>query len=86
MTIHSVNRRQALAGLAATAAMPFVAGCARQIGGGMPILPNPPGPMDEAAAKALLDSIGDNLLALSPEAATSLGLDTMLQKLEGKKK
>ncbi|MES2001808.1 MAG: DUF885 domain-containing protein [Pseudomonadota bacterium] len=49
----------------------------------MPILPNPPAPapapdpapMTEAAANALLESIGDNLLALSPESATSLGLD-----------
>ncbi len=30
----------------------------------------------EAGAKALLDSIGERLLALSPEGATSLGLDT----------
>ena len=30
----------------------------------------------DAAVSALLDSIGENLLALSPEGATSLGLDT----------
>ena len=80
------SRRQTLAGLAATAAMPLLSGCARQMGAsqmraGMPILPNPPAPaptpapMTEAAANALLESIGDNLLALSPESATSLGLD-----------
>ncbi len=82
------SRRQTLAGLAATAAMPLLSGCARQVGAGqmragMPILPNPPAPapapdpapMTEAAANALLESIGDNLLALSPESATSLGLD-----------
>jgi len=33
-------------------------------------------PASEAEVKALLDSIGENLLALSPESATSLGLDT----------
>ena len=80
------SRRQTLAGLAATAAMPLLSGCARQMGAGqmragMPILPNPPvpapapAPITEAAANALLESIGDNLLALSPESATSLGLD-----------
>lgn len=31
--------------------------------------------MTEVAANALLEAIGDNLLALSPESATSLGLD-----------
>ncbi|MES2146537.1 MAG: DUF885 domain-containing protein [Pseudomonadota bacterium] len=78
----SFSRRQTLAGLAATAAMPLLSGCARQMQAGqmragMPILPNPPAPapMTEAAANALLESIGDNLLALSPESATSLGLD-----------
>jgi uncharacterized protein (DUF885 family) len=33
-------------------------------------------PSDEAQAKAMLDSIGENLVALSPEGATSLGIDT----------
>jgi len=33
-------------------------------------------PAGEAQVTALLDSIGENLLALSPEGATSLGLDT----------
>src|SRR5688572_6498010 len=33
-------------------------------------------PAGEAQATALLDSIGENLLALSPESATSLGIDT----------
>ncbi|MGH6729721.1 MAG: DUF885 domain-containing protein, partial [Sphingomicrobium sp.] len=42
-----------------------------------PVPPVPgPAPISEAAAKALLDSFGENLLALSPESATSLGLDT----------
>jgi uncharacterized protein (DUF885 family) len=33
-------------------------------------------PSGEAQVAALLDSIGENLLALSPEGATSLGIDT----------
>jgi uncharacterized protein (DUF885 family) len=33
-------------------------------------------PAGDAPVAALLDSIGENLLALSPESATSLGLDT----------
>ena len=33
-------------------------------------------PAGEAQVTALLDSIGENLLALSPESATSLGVDT----------
>jgi uncharacterized protein (DUF885 family) len=33
-------------------------------------------PTGEAQVTALLDSIGENLLALSPESATSLGIDT----------
>ncbi len=36
----------------------------------------PGAPAGEAGATALLNSIGENLLALSPEGATSLGLDT----------
>ncbi len=77
----SFSRRQTLAGLAATAAMPLLSGCARQMRAGMPILPDPPtapplpAVTSEAAAKAMLDSFGHNLLALSPESATSLGLD-----------
>ena len=39
----------------------------------MPVLDNPPA--DPTAAKALLDSVGQNLLRLSPEGATSLALD-----------
>ena len=33
-------------------------------------------PAGEAHVTQLLDSIGENLLALSPESATSLGIDT----------
>ena len=67
-----LNRREAIAGLAASAAFPL-AGCAQSIRAGMPVLDNPPA--DPTAAKALLDSVGQNLLRLSPEGATSLALD-----------
>ncbi|MEO7564823.1 MAG: DUF885 domain-containing protein [Sphingomicrobium sp.] len=72
----SFSRRQTLAGLAATAAMPLLSGCARQMRAGMPILPNPQAPLTKAAANALLDRFGNNLLAVFPESATSLGIDT----------
>ncbi|MEO6580819.1 MAG: DUF885 domain-containing protein [Sphingomicrobium sp.] len=46
----------------------MLAGCAtKPLAGGRPA--------SEAEASALLDSIADNLLALSPESATSLGID-----------
>src|SRR5438309_533414 len=59
----SLTRREALAGLAATTALPLIAGSAIAA------------PATEAQAKALLDSVGDDLLRLSPESATSLGID-----------
>ncbi len=66
-----MSRRQAMAALASTAALPLVSACAPD---------RPPAPAvavaDEAAALALLDSCADNLLRLAPETATSLGIDT----------
>jgi uncharacterized protein (DUF885 family) len=59
----SLSRREALAGLAATSALPLVASSVFAA------------PASEAQTKALLDSIGENLLRLSPESATSLGID-----------
>jgi len=59
-----LTRRQALAGLTASTALPFLQSPAF----GQPA-------SGEAQAVALLDSIGENLLRLSPESATSLGLD-----------
>jgi len=59
-----LTRRQALAGLTASTALPFLQSPAF----GQPT-------SGEAQAVALLDSIGENLLRLSPESATSLGLD-----------
>lgn len=61
-----MNRREALAALAATAALPLLPGC-----NGTPAPANP-----EADALALLDSIGENYLRFAPERATTLGIDT----------
>ena len=64
MNAFPLTRRQALAGLTASTALPFLQSPAF----GQPA-------SGEAQAVALLDSIGENLLRLSPESATSLGLD-----------
>jgi uncharacterized protein (DUF885 family) len=66
LTDLSFSRRQAIGALSAgvaAVALPGVRAFAQA-------------PAKEAEAKALLDSIGENLLALSPESATSLGIDT----------
>ncbi len=60
-----VSRRQTLATLGAGAAGLAIAGPAAA-------LQSPP----KTDAQKLLDSVADNLLALSPEGATSLGIDT----------
>ena len=65
MNALTITRREALAGFAATTALPFI---------------TPPafaqaGNAGDAQANALLDSIAENLLRLSPEGATSLGID-----------
>src|SRR5881275_1099713 len=60
-----ITRRQTLGALSATAAFPLLARAA----------PAFAAPASEAQAKALLDSMGENLLRLSPESATSLGID-----------
>jgi uncharacterized protein (DUF885 family) len=62
----TLTRRQTLAGLAASAALPLLARSA-------PALAQP---ASEAQARTLLDSFAENLLRLAPEAATSLGIDT----------
>ena len=65
-----LSRREAIAALAATTALPFVSGpafAAVQPAG-------PAGPAD-AQATATLNSIAENLLRLSPESATTLGID-----------
>src|SRR5437764_8683299 len=60
-----ITRRQMLAPLSGPAACPPLARAA----------PAFAAPASEAHVKALLDSMGENLLRLSPESATSLGID-----------
>jgi uncharacterized protein (DUF885 family) len=64
------TRRDAVAALASAAALPLMSGCAHGRA------PAPAKGTSEADAHALLDRVGDNLLRLSPETATSLGIDT----------
>jgi uncharacterized protein (DUF885 family) len=59
-----LSRREALAGIAATGALPLLSSSALAA------------PASEAQAKALLGSIAENLLRLQPTQATSLGIDT----------
>ena len=65
-----MNRREAVAALAAAAAAPLAAGCTAE--------PSPEKPLmdPEADARRLLDEVAENLLRLFPESATSLGIDT----------
>jgi uncharacterized protein (DUF885 family) len=62
------TRREAIAALASTAALPLMSAC------GQAPTALAPGTSD-ADALALLDSVADNLLRLFPESATSLGID-----------
>lgn len=73
-----LTRRQTLAALSSGAAGLALSACA---GGALPddaaiIPPPPPGTAGASGAKAMLDGVADNLLAHSPEGATSLGIDT----------
>jgi uncharacterized protein (DUF885 family) len=65
----TLNRREAIAALVCTATWPLMTGCTRE-----------PAPASTASsdanALALLDQIADNLLRLTPESATSIGVDT----------
>ncbi|MCY7271302.1 MAG: DUF885 domain-containing protein [Sphingomonas bacterium] len=62
------SRREALGSIGAAGAATLLGGCATaQLAAGRPA--------SEAEASALLDSIAENLLAVSPETATSLGID-----------
>ncbi|MEO5578796.1 MAG: DUF885 domain-containing protein [Sphingomicrobium sp.] len=62
------SRREALGSIGAASALPLLGGCATTpLALGRPAI--------EADASILLDSIANNLLALSPERATSLGID-----------
>jgi uncharacterized protein (DUF885 family) len=64
-----LTRRQTVAALAATAALPLLSACKVQPG-------KSGAAAGDAEASKLLDSIGENLLRLNPESATSLGIDT----------
>ncbi len=71
--MNTMNRREALAALASTAALPLLSGCS-----GPSTPASTPAPATNAAADAakLLDEIGENYLRFAPESATSLGIDT----------
>lgn len=80
---HSLStRRRILLALAATASMPLQSACTHQpVALAEPATPAAAAPAvpaatAEAQALAVLDSAAENLLRLSPEAATSLGIDT----------
>jgi uncharacterized protein (DUF885 family) len=66
-----INRREALAALASTAALPLMSGCGNQ--------PSPaavtPKPNAEADALAMLEQVGESYVRFAPESATSLGID-----------
>src|SRR5689334_12937976 len=64
-----MNRREALATLAALTALPLVNGCSDSQSTVRPAV-NP-----DAEALAALDRVAENLLRLGPEGATSLGID-----------
>ena len=64
-----ITRREAIAVLASTAALPLMSGCTRDP---VPTSSTPTG----SGAVALLDELAESLLRLSPESATSLGIDT----------
>ena len=65
-----MNRREAIAALATTAAVPFMQAC------GGESTPAAPARNAAAEAKTLLDEIGESYLRFAPEGATSLGIDT----------
>lgn len=67
---HSINRREAISVIASTAALPLLSACSGERAD------RPSATATEADARALLDDVGNNLLRLSPESATSLGIDT----------
>ena len=64
-----ISRREAIAALASTAALPLIAACGGNRG-------QAPSASKDSEAIALFDRFADRLLQLNPEAATSLGIDT----------
>jgi len=71
-----LSRRQAVAALSASAAFPLISGCSKTVAPEAALAPPPAAaPAPTPNASAILDSIAENLLRLSPEGATSLGID-----------
>ena len=66
----SITRREALAALASSTAIPLLAACTRESAQA------PTATETETDALRLLDDVANNLLRLSPESATSLGIDS----------
>ncbi|HEY9504581.1 MAG TPA: DUF885 domain-containing protein [Gemmatimonadales bacterium] len=69
-----VSRRDVIAVLLSPAALPFMSACGHSPGSAP--APTTPAAPNDAKALVLLDQVGENLLGLLPEAATSLGIDT----------
>ncbi len=67
-----LNRREAIAVLTSTVAVPLLHGCSDAPSSSS----TTPAAGAEADAKALLDQVGENYLRFAPESATSLGVDT----------
>jgi len=65
----TLSRREMIAAVVSAAALPLFSACGRS-GEPMPTRSN------EASALTLLDELAENLIRLSPERATSLGIDT----------
>ena len=70
-----LSRRQAVAALSASAALPLISACSKAVAPETALPPSPPAVAPAPNASAILDSIAENLLRLSPEGATSLGID-----------
>jgi uncharacterized protein (DUF885 family) len=68
-----LNRREALAALVSTVALPLLPGCNSDTPSATPAAAKP---NTQADALALLDQIGENYLRFAPESATTLGVDT----------
>ena len=70
-----LNRREALAALASTAALPLIQGCSNSASPTSSTPAAAPAKPGQAEAQALLDAIGENYVRFAPEGATSLGID-----------
>jgi uncharacterized protein (DUF885 family) len=66
----SMNRREAIAAVLSSAVLPLLSACGREPSSAAAV------PNADTDALALLDRLADDLLRLSPESATSLGIDT----------